>query len=63
MHHIDISIDLFGDVVVSTYRKDGTIISKGHGHVIHAGDVGIAQAASYATKRMYFNMKGENEND
>lgn len=33
-------------------------ISRGHGHVIHQGDIGIAQAASYAAKQMYIALNG-----
>ena len=33
-------------------------ISRGHGHVIHLGDIGIGQAASYAAKQMYIAMNG-----
>lgn len=33
-------------------------ISRGHGHVIHMGDIGIGQAASYAAKQMYIAMNG-----
>ena len=33
-------------------------VSRGHGHVIHAGEVGIAQAASYAMKKCYTAMNG-----
>ena len=31
-------------------------IGRGHGHVMHAGAIGFAQAASYATKKIYINM-------
>lgn len=37
---------------------NGEEISRGHGHVIHQGDIGIAQAASYAAKQMYIAMNG-----
>jgi hypothetical protein len=30
-----------------------TEIARGHGHIIHEGEVGIAQAASYALKMIY----------
>ncbi len=33
-------------------------VSRGHGHVIHAGEIGIAQAASYAMKKCYTAMNG-----
>lgn len=49
--------DYLDNVVVARfYRIKGeekTEIARGHGHIIHEGDLGIAQAASYALKRIY----------
>lgn len=36
-----------------------TEIAIGHGHIIHEGAVGVAQAASYALKRIYLKLGGE----
>lgn len=36
-------------------------IAKGHGHVFHDGALGIAQAASYALKRIYHNLEEDAE--
>lgn len=33
-----------------------TEIGIGHGHIFHEGAVGIAQAASYALKRLYYKL-------
>ena len=48
------------NVVVAIFYEYGedskTEIARGHGHIIHEGAVGIAQAASYALKRLYFKM-------
>lgn len=33
-----------------------TEIGMGHGHIFHEGAVGIAQAASYALKRLYYKL-------
>ena len=33
-----------------------TEIARGHGHIIHEGVLGIAQAASYAVKRIYMKI-------
>lgn len=33
-----------------------TEIGMGHGHIFHEGVVGIAQAASYALKRLYYKL-------
>ncbi len=34
-------------------------IAKGHGHIFHDGILGIAQAASYALKKIYQKLGGE----
>ena len=36
-----------------------TEIAKGHGHIIHEGVIGIAQASAYALKRIYYILQGE----
>ena len=43
-------------------HEDGTQveIGKGHGHIFHDGALGIAQAASYALKKLYLNMENNN---
>lgn len=40
-----------------------TEIAKGHGHIMHDGALGIAQATSYAMKRIYFDVRGQNDGD
>lgn len=49
-------------VVARLYEKTEqgkTEIAKGHGHIIHDGVLGIAQASSYALKRIYFKLEEE----
>lgn len=50
------------NVVVAVFYELGedtkTEIARGHGHIIHEGSLGIAQAASYALKKMYEKMNG-----
>lgn len=36
-----------------------TEVAKGHGHIIHEGVIGIAQASAYALKRIYYTLQGE----
>lgn len=36
-----------------------TEIAKGHGHIFHDGVLGIAQAASYAVKKIYYKLDGK----
>ena len=52
------------DTVVTArlYEVDGdtmTQIAIGHGHIIHDGALGIAQAASYALKRIWLSLEEE----
>lgn len=35
-----------------------TLIARGHGHIMHNGALGIAQASSYALKRIYMDLNG-----
>jgi hypothetical protein len=50
-------IDVLDNVVVAVLYEVGddykTEIARGHGHIIHEGEVGVAQAASYALKKIY----------
>lgn len=39
--------------------EEKKLIGQGHGHIFHDGALGIAQAASYAAKKMYENMGGD----
>lgn len=41
--------------------EDGckTEVAKGHGHIFHDGAYGIAQAASYACKKLWFEVEQE----
>lgn len=50
--------DYLDTVVVARFfevHEDGTEVelARGHGHIIHEGAIGIAQAASYALKKVY----------
>lgn len=48
-------------VVCRLYEVNGdteTEVAKGHGHIIHEGVYGVAQASSYALKRICDNING-----
>lgn len=48
-------------MVAVMYEIDGDTereIHRGHGHIMHDGLIGIAQAASYAMKKIYIGMNG-----
>lgn len=61
-YSVDIKIDIADNVVIATlYESTGgvqTPLHKGHGHLIHEGEFGIAQAASYACYRLWKSMEG-----
>lgn len=61
-YSMQISIDIAENVVIaSLYEVVGPNmrpVAKGHGHLIHEGAFGIAQAASYACMRLYKSMEG-----
>jgi hypothetical protein len=50
-------LEILNNVVVGKFivadEEHKTEIARGHGHIIHEGAVGIAQAASYALKKIY----------
>ena len=55
--------DYLDNVVVAVFYEirgeEKTEIARGHGHIIHEGALGIAQASSYALKRIYQKINGE----
>lgn len=55
-----VSVDVLENVVVATvYEADenGTReVAKGHGHTIHMGLLGVAQALSYASRRILMDV-------
>lgn len=56
-------IEYLDNVVVARFYevKDDikTELAIGHGHIMHEGAIGVAQAASYALKRIYMKLGGE----
>ena len=61
-YSMTIQIDIANNVLIaSLFEKVGddlVTLAKGHGHLIHEGELGIAQAASYACKRLYESLGG-----
>ena len=62
-YSVDIKINIAQNVVIATlYEECGDkirkILRRGHGHIIHDGELGIAQAASYACRRLYESIAG-----
>lgn len=50
----DVVVAVFYEVDESGHKTE---IARGHGHIIHEGALGIAQAASYALKRIYLDLE------
>ena len=61
-YSMKISIDIAENVVIASLYEvcDPNMrpVAKGHGHIIHEGELGIAQAASYACMKLYKSMGG-----
>lgn len=57
-----VEIEVAENVVVATmYKVDNgrkEIVNCGHGHIMHDGYIGIAQATSYACKKLYERVNG-----
>lgn len=55
--------DYLDNVVVARFYaikgEEKTEIARGHGHIIHKGALGVAQASSYALKRIYQKINGD----
>lgn len=62
-YSMTINIDIAQNVVIATLYEETedtkSVLAKGHAHLIHEGELGIAQAASYACKRLYQSLGGE----
>ena len=54
-------VDHADNIVIAIMYADGEEIARAHGHIIHKNEIGIAQAASYALKLIYRNLKGDYE--
>ncbi len=61
-YSMTIQIDIASNVVIAslfeTVGDNTRPLAKGHGHMIHDGANGVAQAASYACKKLYENLGG-----
>ena len=58
-----LDIEVADNVVIAIFSEESedgekTEIARGHGHIIHEGTVGIAQALSYASKKIYEKLGG-----
>lgn len=53
----EVDIPSENNIVIVKMLADGNEIARGHGHLIHAGAEGIAQAMSYACKSIWNDIK------
>lgn len=62
-YSMTIQIDIAQNVVIASLFEvvapNMRPVAKGHGHIIHDGELGIAQAASDACKKLYQSLGGE----
>ena len=62
-YSMTVRIDIASNVVIATLYEETedtkSPLAKGHAHIMHEGELGIAQAASYACKRLYQSLGGE----
>ena len=42
--------------------EQGWVVARGHAHILHDGEVGIAQAVSFAARRMFESLDTKNQN-
>ena len=61
-YSMTIHIDVASNVVIATLYEETEDtkrpLAKGHSHIIHAGELGVVQAASYACKKLYESLGG-----
>ena len=55
---IHFKVEIHDDVAVARMMDGEVQLGIGHGHVLHAGTLGLMQAASYAMRRCYESMGG-----
>ena len=59
-------VEISGNVAVitmtATQGLKTWVYARGHAHVLHDGEVGMAQAVSYAAKRMFESLDSRQEN-
>lgn len=55
----NLKLDFADNVIIAILFKNGREIARGHGHIIHSGDIGVSQAISFATKRIWRELGGD----
>lgn len=58
--HIDGNVAVV--TMIATQGEKQWVYARGHAHIIHDGEVGMAQAISYAARRMFESLDSQQEN-
>ena len=58
--HIDGNVAVA--TMVATRGEKSWVYARGHAHIIHDGEVGMAQAISFAARRMFESLDEKQEN-
>ena len=58
--HIDNNVAVV--TMIATQGEKTWVYARGHAHILHDGEVGMAQAVSYASKRMFESVDTKQEN-
>ena len=48
--------------MVASQGEKSWVCARGHAHILHDGEVGVAQAVSFAAKRMFESLDSKQEN-
>ena len=49
-------------VMIATQGEKSCVYARGHAHILHDGEVGMAQAVSFAARRMFESLDSKQEN-
>ena len=55
-YEFDVADNVVVAILYEMTEDSKTEIARGHGHIIHEGALGIAQASSYALKKIYYKL-------
>ncbi len=58
--HIDCNVAVV--TMIATQGEKTWVYARGHAHILHDGEVGMAQAVSYASKRMFESLDKKQDN-
>lgn len=59
-YEFDVADNVVIAILYEVVGDTKTEVARGHGHIIHEGVIGIAQASSYALKKIYYQVNTDN---